>query len=144
LDACYQCSSENKCLKCATNGFYLDVTSSRCAPCPSGCKTCDGNGKCLECLSGNTWDAKSGVCYKCQNDNRCLSCDFNTNTCLACAPGYYQDPVSKSSCFPCSPGCLSCSSLTQCDPMACRPTHWYEEEKKSCVSCGPQCTSCNG
>jgi hypothetical protein len=55
IDNCQLCSFVlNTCLIC-NYGYYLNVTSSSCSLCPTGCSSCTSSQLCTACSSGYTY-----------------------------------------------------------------------------------------
>lgn len=77
------CSSTTRCALCK-DGYYL--SSWKCVPCLSYCKTCVTANTCLLCLQqGMYYDTGLNKCSNCSSG--CISC-VNALNCNSCSGGY--------------------------------------------------------
>ena len=157
-------------------GYYLPTDNYKeCKKCSIDyCSFCNGttnNDICFSCLSEYFENINNGKIISCDikceegSDEKCLSCDNNTNICSLCNQGYYipSDSTDKKVCEKCSlTNCETCSGeknkdicvsfisvyfenknngkITSCD-IACETGR-----KEKCASCDTDnniCSSCN-
>lgn len=139
------------CVARCTNGFYGDLATHSCQPCPSYCNTCESPDSCTSCAFNFTrpvdgqcpqpchdehyFDFPTKQCQPCVEN--CLHC-VNADACLACQSGYFLSP--KGTCVSSCPDHMITNQLSgTCVDTSCHT---------SCSTCyGPeanQCMSCHG
>ncbi len=122
---CETYNKKDECFIC-DDGFGVDKKNgnlNKCEKCGEHCKICGQSAqKCEECEKGyyleKSKDGKEAVCKKCiENCNKCE----NTEKCLACDRGFYQEDLNK-----CNKGC---------DDFGCDQCIW--KGKGNCIKCLP-------
>ena len=140
----YLLASNNSCVSCDVDGYYLDSATQTCNICDPDCETCSGSSatNCLSCYTGK---------YLLTANNSCVSCNVN---------GYYQD-ISTQTCKTCDTTCQTCSGASDTNCLSCYSGKYLLVSNKSCVSCdvdgyyqdtstqtckvcNPSCQTCNG
>ena len=141
---CISCNA-TKCLSC-NQATYL--TSSGCARCPSGCKTCTSDVYCTECYSNVVLDTSTHKCVACSAyiDN-CSLCN-NKTQCNACKANYYLN--TSKTCTKCTIlNCAKCFDNRSSASQKCERCNagYYLTSSGSCASCsgkfGSKCVVCN-
>ncbi|KAL4229601.1 hypothetical protein ACF0H5_012639 [Mactra antiquata] len=99
---------DNNCVLCG-NGFYFDIYTSTCTPCPSGTyrtvyPTTSPTSLCTPCEGSDTTSNIGSPASQYCHESCYLGNYYNevNGTCELCPVGYYNDQLGKSSCLPCS------------------------------------------
>jgi len=120
---------ERKCINCTIPNCNRCYSKDYCAECKPEYLFSDG--KCVEKCPGDAPFSWEGICIP-----ACpTSFFYNRNECVeSCPESTYPE---SNRCLPCAPGCLQCSSLTDC--QACDPDHKLVQDRGFYTDCRSSC-----
>ena len=134
----YFLSSNNSCVACNVQGYYIDTTTGTCNQCDSTCLTCSaaGSTNCLTCPSGAYLDTSDNTCNQC--DSTCQTCSASGPTsCLSCPAEAYLD-TTHHTCSVCDSTCQTCNAFGPTDCLTCPSGTYLLSSNHSCVACNIQ------
>lgn len=157
VSRCTQCQPpshvyQNSCVQDCPTSTYLSYDNS-CQRCnETYCTACTSSTQCIECLAGVAYLLNGDCVITCpaayivldgrcviNNDNQTVCTLYwlnttNSSSCVEyCPTGYYPSNATPRQCLPCLPGCLACSSGSNC--QICQLP--YKLLNNSCISTCP-------
>ena len=141
---------QTSCKMCQANEKSETASSVSCEKCGIGEKSDPGSAKCLKCDAGEAGTGENGICESCDKgryrpSKDATGQDTESDVCLVCEAGYYQNQEGQASCLPCIPGTYN----DQVGQKHCQPcplnTVSLIPLSKSCQKCPiGRTTSSNG
>ena len=136
----------NQCSYECPEGYFGDLDTTHCKPCPAGCKECKNGAECLSCgpsllLVGNSCQTQcptghfhsnvsdscepcDGMCKECvRSASNCIKCldheVLSEGHCVSVCPAGSFLLSDNNNCMPCHPSCKTCTGPTDNDCTGC-------------------------
>ncbi len=123
-------------LTCVCRAGFL-LVNGNCAPCGSGCQTCNPVSTCVNCALG-AFNNGNGTCI-CPVGTYVANI-FGTLQCMPCDPNCAQCQITSGTCTRCINGFTTATNFT----CLCPAGNFVSLDGANCSPCSTGCTQCTG